>query len=185
MAFRNLVVCDVQEHDVGTNIKFNLRSFARYVNGFDRVLVFFNGEDYDWESADDMRDFYEGLGIDVGKCEFFDKGYGFFRDPLDGLDVDVGELAVTVKAMVDSGLRDSRDLTESMFESSPLRDYVEFDDLKNYPFWDEPEIASALERYDGFTLIGGARNECLKELRVLCESRGLDYDVDYKFVYGT
>jgi hypothetical protein len=62
-----LIVVDVQPHDVGDAIKWDMNEFAEFVNSYERVLVFFNGTDLGYEGQREMEEAYRRWGISLRK----------------------------------------------------------------------------------------------------------------------
>ncbi|MFA5999557.1 MAG: hypothetical protein WC783_01050 [Candidatus Paceibacterota bacterium] len=168
-----LIICDVQPHDVGSYINWNMKAFVKMVNSYESILVLFNGEDFGWENEFDMMSGYEDWGIEIGSCDFFDKGYAYFRGLMDnGYDID--EL---VKYMVKRDVRDSRDLDEDV-----LMELLDLDEVPGDNIF-IPDVKDVLERWNGSDLCGGGANECLAELRILMDAMGMQYNVLNRWVY--
>lgn len=177
-----LVVCDVQPHDVGTFITFKMGDFARFVNEFDKVLVLYNGDSCGWESEGQMQEFYFDIGIDLDKCEFFDKGYGFFRELMDS-NVDDEAIVTAIKALKATDEIDSRELSEEEFEKTGLSKYFDYEERNDYSFYYPYDLDGKLTKMGDFTLIGGAKEECLKELALMLNAMDAKYRVEGKFTY--
>ena len=96
----SLVVVDIQpEYESGTpfDIGDMLRTAA---DSYSRVLFLYNGPELGMIAESGLKNFYfEELDYDaetfdelLSKSEFFDKGYGFFRDVMDS------DLSILLKA---------------------------------------------------------------------------------------
>ena len=187
----SLVVVDVQpEYEGNTSFDIGdmLRSAAR---DYSSVLFLFNGEDtLGMVSESALKNFYfEKLDYDeevfeelLSKSEFFDKGYGFFRDVMDsGVCFDRAQIIKIVKYMLDNDLRDIRELSEEDIEAIGV-DELLFDDLEDYGFW-VPELSEVLPNWSGSSLAGGARNECMAEVEILGAAQGLSFSHVDDFIY--
>jgi len=186
-----LVVVDVQpEYESYTSFDIGdmLRTAAE---DYSEILFLFNGEDtLGMISEPALKDYYfEKLDYDeevfdelLSKSEFFDKGYGFFRDVMDS-DVcfDRNQVVKIVKYMIDKDIRDIRDLEEEDIETIGVSELL-FDDLEDYGFW-VPELSDELPKWSGSDLAGGARNECMAEVEILGAAQGLSFNHVDQFIY--
>lgn len=176
-SFSSLIVVDVQPHDVGRYIHFNMQEFSKHVNTFDKILVLFNGDDFGWESLSEMEKYYQELDIDLDKCDFFNKGYGFFRDWM-SVPVSDNIIIKTGKYMIDNNMIDSREIYNDELESLTGRD-----DLIEVPMYFNEELNIKLKEYNNSSLVGGAKNECLYEIMLLSQILNLNLKPVKKFIY--
>jgi len=186
-----LVVVDVQP-EYESNTTFDVGDMLRSAaEDYSSVLFLFNGEDtLGMVSESALKDYYfEKLDYDeeiyselLSKSEFFDKGYGFFRDAMDS-DVcfDRKQIVKIVKYMLDNDLQDIRDLSEEDVEAIGVNELL-FDDLEDYGFW-VPELSEVLPSWSGSNLVGGARNECMAEVEILGAAQGLTFNHVDDFIY--
>ena len=187
----SLVVVDIQpEYESATpfDIGDMLRSAAE---NYSRVLFLYNGEDtLGMVSESDLKNFYfEKLDYDeeafeelLSKSEFFDKGYGFFRDVMDSdICFPRQDIIKIVKYMIDNDVVDIRDLSEEDVDSIAVDDLL-FDDLEDYGF-NIPELEEVLPKWSGSDIAGGARNECLAEVEILASAQGLSFNQVDRFIY--
>ena len=186
-----LVVVDVQpEYESGTSFDIGdmLRTAAE---DYSSVLFLFNGEDtLGMVSESALKDYYfEKLDYDeevfddlLSKSEFFDKGYGFFRDVMDSsVCFDRTSIVKIVKHMIDNDIQDIRDLEEEDVDEIGVSELL-FDDLEDYGFY-LPELEEVLPRWSGSDLAGGARNECMAEVEILGAAQGLSFNHVDQFIY--
>ena len=186
-----LVVVDVQpEYESGTSFDIGdmLRTAAE---DYSEILFLFNGEDtLGMISESALRDYYfEKLDYDeevfdelLSKSEFFDKGYGFFRDVMDSsVCFDRTSIVKIVKYMIDKDIQDIRDLEEEDVDAIGV-DELLFDDLEDYGFW-VPDLSDELPSWSGSDLAGGARNECMAEVEILGAAQGLSFNHVDQFIY--
>ncbi len=185
-----LVVVDIQP-EYEDNATFDIGDMLRSATEYDSVLFLFNGEDtLGMISESALKDYYfEKLDYDeemfdelLSRSEFFDKGYGFFRDAMDS-DVcfDRNQIVKIVKYMLDNDLQDIRDLSEEDVEAIGVNELL-FDDLEDYGFW-IPELSEVLPSWNGSALAGGARNECMAEVEILGAAQGLNFHHIDDFIY--
>ena len=186
-----LVVVDIQpeyEDNATFDIGDMLRSAAEE---YDSVLFLFNGEDtLGMISESALKNYYfEQLDYDeevfhelMSKSEFFDKGYGFFRDVMDsGVCFDRNQIVKIVKYMLNNDLHDIRELSEEDIEAIGV-DELLFDDLEDYGFW-IPDLSEVLPSWSGSALAGGARDECMAEVEILGAAQGLSFNHVDNFIY--
>jgi len=187
----SLVVVDIQP-EYESNTPFDIGDILRSAaEDYSRVLFLFNGEDtLGMVSESALKNFYlEKLDYDeevfdelLSKSEFFDKGYGFFRDVMDS-DVcfDRNQVVKIVKYMIGKDIQDIRDLEEEDIEAIGVSELL-FDDLEDYGFW-VPDLSDELPKWSGSDLAGGARNECMAEVEILGVAQGLSFNHVDQFIY--
>ena len=187
----SLVVVDIQpEYESAT--PFDIGDMLRTASeNYSRVLFLYNGEDtLGMVSESALKDFYfEKLDYDeeafeelLSKSEFFDKGYGFFRDVMDSdICFPRQDIIKIVKYMIDNDIDDIRDLSEEDVNSIAVDDLL-FDDLEDYGF-NIPDLEEVLPRWSGSDIAGGARNECLAEVEILASAQGLSFNQVDQFIY--
>ncbi len=187
----SLVVVDIQP-EYESNTPFDIGDMLRTAaEDYSRVLFLFNGEDtLGMISESALKNFYlEKLDYDeevfdelLSKSEFFDKGYGFFRDVMDS-DVcfDRNQVVKIVKYMIGKDIQDIRDLEEEDIEAIGVSELL-FDDLEDYGFW-VPDLSDELPKWSGSDLAGGARNECMAEVEILGAAQGLSFNHVDQFIY--
>ena len=187
----SLVVVDIQP-EYESNTPFDIGDMLRTAaEDYSSVLFLFNGEDtLGMVSESALKNFYlEKLEYDeelfdelLSKSEFFDKGYGFFRDVMDS-DVcfDRNQVVKIVKYMIGKDIQDIRDLEEEDIEAIGVSELL-FDDLEDYGFW-VPELSDELPNWSGSDLAGGARNECMAEVEILGAAQGLSFNHVDQFIY--
>ncbi len=186
-----LVVVDVQP-EYESNTTFDVGDMLRSAaEDYTSILFLFNGEDtLGMISEDDLKNYYfEKLDYDdeafdelLSKSEFFDKGYGFFRDVMDS-DVcfDRNQIVKIVKYMLDNDFQDLRELSEEDVEAIGVNELL-FDDLEDYGF-NVPELSEVLPAWSGSDLVGGARYECMAEVEILGSAQGLTFNHVDDFIY--
>ncbi len=186
-----LVVVDIQP-EYESNTTFDIGDMLRSAaEDYSSVLFLFNGEDtLGMVSESALKNFYfEKLDYDeevfdelLSKSEFFDKGYGFFRDVMDSsVCFDRTSIVKIVKYMIDNDIRDIRELEEEDVDAIGVSELL-VDDLEDYGFW-VPELEEVLPQWNGSDLAGGARNECMAEVEILGAAQGLSFNHVDQFIY--
>ena len=114
----------------------------------------------------------------IDGTKFIEKGYGFFRN---WMDAGVTERIIikTIRAMVQNRVHDSRDLDVNKV----LTPYEQERGLKPWKVdWDNEGIympdfmpISLLKQMSPFLMCGGAREQCLREIEILCNAFNIRY----------
>ena len=156
-----LIIVDVQPA-YESNTPFDIGEMLEYLG--------------DYDQADEMV--YE---LDQ-KSEFFDKGYGFFRDLMDDDRCYPRQHIVKiVKYMLDNDVNMLYDLTEEQFAQIDVPDLL-FDELQDYGF-NIPELADELPNWDGADIVGGDEDECMAEVLILGTAQRLSFNKIPKYIY--
>lgn len=128
-------------------------------------------------------DFYED-GLD--KMEFFDKGYGYLRSWMDN-NIQANVIIKTIREMYRQKVSDSRELfSEAEDYEQAMEEFLGSD---YDPFMlDDPlsvgwTAMDQLKRYNNCYLIGGGREECLKEVALLMNAFNIKYTMIENLIY--
>jgi len=144
------------------------------------------------EVVDDDGDYYYNEPeqvMDWSRVEIVDKGYGYFRSWMDrGTDPRI--IIRVIREMYQQKVSDSRDLFNGELDLNydenmkklMGNEYREFD-------LDDPLIVNwtsvaQLKRFNGAYLVGGGRNECLREVELLMNAFNIRYKRIDSLVYG-
>lgn len=184
---RPCIVVDVQPaYTGGLRWIDELMKFLNNQRG--SILMFINAEDTGLtiDTREDVIEYWTDSGFtDWKRVEIVDKGYGFFRGWMDS-GVDDGIIIRVIREMYRQGVTDSREL----FGGEDSEDYVT--DMKNLgvpeevlvdPIIVEWTSISQLKKYDGGYIMGGGRNECLREVELLMNAFNIKYRRIERFVY--
>lgn len=128
-------------------------------------------------------DFYEH-GLD--KMEFIDKGYGYLRGWMD-IGVPDKYIIRTIREMYRQKVSDSREL----FGGDQSQDYVENMASLGIPervLQDPISVVwvsiAKLKQYSGGYIMGGSREECLREVELMMNAFNLPARRVERFIYG-
>lgn len=173
------------------------------------VLMFINAEETGtsrdtkndvlsyWEETvlgnTDPADFYDASGgespIDWNRFTIVDKGYGYLRSWMDH-DVSPHAIIKVIRLMYQSKVSDSRDL----FGGEESDNYeINMKELLGHDFipmvlYDQITVnwtsIAQLKRFSGAYLVGGGRNECLREVELLMNAFNIKYKRIDSLVYG-
>ncbi len=193
---RSVIVVDIQPL-YKDYISFSIEDFNEFLIKNDGILYFYNGPstvgvdteqdiidwlmeniEYNDEYGEVDEDLYHKL---TNQTKWIDKGYGFFRGWMDQ-GVDESELKKAIKYMASKKVYDSRDIEEEEWiEVIPELDGISFDDPIMFP----PEIRiDKLKKWNGSYLVGGGRNECLEEVKILMDAFNIRYKTVKNFIFG-
>ena len=179
---KGLLIVDVQPHDVGKFIRFDMRRFAGHVGSFVHVTALYNGEGLGWETEAEMSDYYSEIGIDVENVLFVEKEYAFFRDFMDSGASDSAMVGLA-KELGPGG--DVRNLDEDEYSRLAVSKEIPWEDAKDgsKAFYVPEDLAATVAGCDGYEVVGGAENECLKEILLLAKALDVKLAVNREFVY--
>jgi hypothetical protein len=175
-----VITCDVQP-GYSSFIRFDIYELMEYLNNSAKVLVFYVGQDFGFESEQDIRYWYYDHGLDESiNLTFIEKNYAFFRAWMDsGADDEL--IKRVVKFMHKKRINDSRDLKQIEIDKL-IGD--EWDDwMENDPLIVPDIDLNIVKKFNSAELVGGAEQECLAELRLYLDAFKINYKVKNKFVY--
>lgn len=150
------------------------------------TLVDFPDEEIpeEFEQEELLDEFYS-------KLHFLSKEYGFLRSLMDlGIDEDGEEIIKLARFMLSHNILDSRMILEDKevlekyqreFKNSSLNNI----NLDDYPISLPDDLIDTLREKlsDGVVLIGGGRNECLKEISLLLKILDIKHTIDEEMTY--
>lgn len=198
-----IIVVDVQPEycQVGT-ICQRIVDFVQSQTG--PVLMFVNAEDlgqtgdtirsiYDWWDMMSGADWHEDSGtylekIDWSRFQIVDKGYGYFRTWMDS-GINPAVIIKVIRLLYQNKINDSR----LLFGGEDSDDYaINMQALVGNQFqkWmlDDPIIVdwtsvAQLKRFNGAYIVGGGRDECLREVELLMNAFNIKYKRIDSLVY--
>lgn len=185
----NLVVVDIQP-EYRKGFTFKPLEFGNWINQnvskYNKVVFLYNGPELGFpEESEYIYWLVEECGIDedvIGDIVFFDKGYAFFRNPMDA-GSDKGHIISLVKWMMSNNINDSRDISEEQWNDinlPELRENLEGNDDALFI----PDVLKLLSGiYGPIDLMGGGRNECLAEVEICLMALVKNYKLIEQFTY--
>lgn len=176
---RNLIVVDVQPEYSGINdgdynpVFEDIMHFVEKHKG--KTLFLYNGEELTNDTEDSIRYFWEEEQPDISwdRFEFYDKGYGYLRSWMDS-GISNRVIIKTIRELYLKNLIMSNELDSEFFEQFNLSEY-DLDIINTDPIsigWIPIDI---LKRYNHSYLIGGGREECLKEVELILNAFNIKY----------
>ncbi len=152
------------------------------------VIFFFVGKELDLDSLEQVQYYLLEHGLDqkkLNEIQFISKSYGYFRN---WMDVHVSDEIVirAIQEMTKNNLKDSREFCEYQWRNicgQKIPHNVKL--TEENIFW--PDFNTKLilnEKIKSIELIGGGRDECLKEIELLLLAHDKEVYVDEKLCYG-
>lgn len=182
---RNVVVVDVQPSysgifDGNENPLFEeIISFVNQQNG--DTLMFVNAEDQGMttDTVMDIMIYWTDSGFqkDWDSVEIIDKGYGYLRSWMDQ-GVSDKSIQKAIRIMYQKKISDSRDIVEDKDDDLAAERWREILNDSSIP---DDMISvnwlsvSKLKAFSPFYLVGGARDECLKEVELMLNAFNIRY----------
>jgi len=188
-----IIVVDVQPaYDDGSGLIPSIIEFVSNSTG--KVLMFVNAEQDGLtdDTIEDIKMFWEetiGDEIDWDRFEIVDKGYGFFRSWMDN-GVEEKTIIKTIRELYRQKVSDSRKLfngEDSEYYEEKMKEFLgdEYEDWMLYePLMVEWTSVSQLKDFNSSYIVGGGRNECLREVELLMNAFNIKYKRVDEYVYG-
>lgn len=187
-----IIVVDVQPaYSRGNeNIFEDIIKFVSSRTG--NVLFFVNAdsEGFTEDSIDSIMEYWEevaegiGLEIDWDRFEIVDKGYGYLRSWMDN-GVSESIIIKVIRELYRQGVNDSRMLFDE--DEEKFEEYLD-DDFEDWML-DDPLTVEwlSIKQLKGFNnsyIVGGGRNECLREVELMMNAFNIKYKRVDSLVYG-
>lgn len=184
----NVIVVDVQPM-YESSIYFNMENFTDFLKNQHKILYYYNGPDtVGSDTKNDIirwlleyADFDDELSHKLEReTIWYDKGYAFFRSWMD-MGADEGFIKKAVRFMMSKKVTDSRDIDPEEWQE-------EFPDDWDYNFEGDmiylPDIPiNKLKKWSGSYIVGGGKNECLKEVQLLMSVFNIRAKEVKEFIY--
>jgi hypothetical protein len=192
------IICvDVQpEYDNPINQK--IINFVNKQTG--PVLFFVNAEEHGvsndsvqsiqqyWEertdgSYDDADEYTSNINWD--RFQIVDKGYGYLRSWMD-YGIEDSTIIATIREMYAQKVSDSRELRFPTFNKrTPTQSLIQgaIDEMGEDPLSVGWASIAQLKKFSGAHLVGGGRNECLREVELLMNAFNIRYKRIDSLVY--
>jgi hypothetical protein len=187
--YKSVVCVDIQEEYLrGIEREFDLRKWVNWINGVDEIVYFvWNGPEVGGPNEFEYREWLEGIGVElgvIGDAEFIEKEYGFFRICIDyGMEEDVLHI---LRYMIGKGLHTTQDMVEEDWDeleeggSIRSREYFERGEV----FYVPEELIRDLKLVEeSILLCGGGRSECLREVELVLDYLGKEWDRSDEWTY--
>ena len=170
--------------------RMDMYDFTQFLLKQNRILYYFNGpntvgEDtkrdiisWLYEESDYNDDLYKKLNS--SQTIWYDKGYAFFRGWLDN-GADWSFIKKAIRFMMQNKVNDSRDIEPDIWEEKFPNEWEDYmvDDMIYLP--DIP--LNVLKKFQGAYIVGGGKNECLKEVQILMSIFNIKATPVKEFIY--
>jgi hypothetical protein len=165
-----------------------------FLNKQGPILAFVNADDQMLtnDTITSVQQFWQDKGFNPDRwnsTEIVDKGYGYFRAWMDQA-VQPDVIIKVIRTMYQQKVTDSREL----FDGDESDNYQEQMTALLGNAWEEWMISdpllvewtsvSQLKKYNGAYIMGGGRDECLREVELLMNAFNIKYKRIEDFVYG-
>lgn len=140
------------------------------------------GEEWDPEEYDDSA-------IDWSRFQIKDKGFGFTRAWMDQ-GISDRTIIKTIRLMYQNRVNDSRDLFGGELSDDYALNFEQFigPEFEHWMLSDGITVnwtsVAQLKRFNGSYIVGGGRNECLREVELLMNAFNIKYRRIDSMVYG-
>lgn len=190
----NSIIVDIQP-EYQNGMHFKLYEFVDYllklINNNKKVLYYYNGKDtlgmsskeeiiywlLEHYNIENFEDEYDSIYTTLYRnIIWVDKGYGFLRDFMDsGISEDVIIKVIrymAINRIYSSGLIDEEELSK-----------ITNTDLRSNEINLPPFRIDLLKQFSGSYIMGGGKNECLREVQLIMNAFNIKYTTFSKFVY--
>ena len=184
---RPLVVVDVQPaYSYHINFGAELTRLIEKRTG--ETLMYVNAEDTGTseDTLEEIKIFWWRFGMEedtMAKLTWFDKGYGNLREAMDTGATD-GDIIAVIREMFRQNINDSRELFDDDYDKQLEafgEDNIEW--IQNGISIMELNGFDKLKSMSPFYLCGGGKDECLKEVMLMCSALNIRYKLIDKFIY--
>lgn len=185
---RTVISCDIQPRYSG-GVTFDLRTFVKYLDKFDKILYLFNNKDINVpdtvESVKDMLAKEGGASEDLlNRIHFREKVYYYFRDVLDDPRTNYNECIKLLKMLILRGCENAyelpvHDLKMCLSDSRLIQDIL----TKKLHFYYDPKLAADLWHYNYCEEVGGFENQCNIEITLYLDALGMQYQKNYDYIF--
>jgi hypothetical protein len=158
------------------------------------VLMFVNAEDQglSGDTVASVKEYWQDSGFDPDnwrRVTVVDKGYGYLRAWMDQ-GIDARAIIRTIREMYKQKVDDSRLLFDGEDSDTYQGDMqnllgVDYDDVVlSDPLITQWTSIAQLKRFSGAYIVGGGRDECLREVELLMNAFNIKYKRIDSLVYG-
>jgi len=153
---------------------------------FDSIREYWDNTVCGWENEEDRYeedeygDYVEaecGDPIEWNRFEIVDKGYGYFRGLMD-MGMEDKDIIKLIRAMYQAKVTDSRELFDEDYEEM-LKFFDGDEDAADLAATESMSVewtsVAQLKQFNGAYIVGGGRNECLREVELLMNAFNIKY----------
>lgn len=184
-----LISVDIQP-EYEKYMSFKPYSFIEWLENnaeqYSKIVFLFNGPELGFQSEDEYKFWLMENEISedlLERIEFFDKGYAFFRNAMDA-GLDEGEILKLINYMYKNKINDSREIEDEIWSKIGLDDLTIEHMNKNEDALFIPDVMNYLSSINGnISLVGGGKNECLREVEFCLKVLNKPYTLIKEWVY--
>jgi hypothetical protein len=186
------IVIDVQP-EYGEWID-NPHEIMQFLNKQGPILMFVNANEGHWAGAStdsiwDIKTYWKWHGFNRNWNDVIidNKGYGYLRGWMDNIPDSV--IIKAIREMYRQDVTQSDDLFDGNQEQFNAFFQTLIGDDEIWFMWEDSisiewTSVAQLKRFNGAYLMGGGRNECLKEVTLLMNAFNIKYKLIERFIYG-
>ena len=189
---QDCIVVDIQpEYVEYMGIRW-IPDLMEFLNKQNKILMFVNAEDQGATSdtVDDIKIFWHENGFDENKFKDViveDKGYGYLRSWMDFPHIKQSAIIKTIREMHRQRVNSSDELFGGWEHPDYVKNMTEQldvpEDLLDDTIYTEWTSIAQLKRFNGSLMMGGAKDECLREVQLLMNAFNIRYREVNKFIY--
>lgn len=185
---KNLICVDI--HPIYRHvITFDMYDFVEFLNSFKGdVLYLYTEPDrkediIDWlmefafDVLEDSEDFYHK----ISSCFFYKKEIGYFRDIMDAGVLDEDQIIDLINYMWKTKVCDVRKVDKEVLINIGIDKDLNIGN--DYSFWVDDELLDILKSYNNALIVGGAEDECIREITYMLEALGNNYKLKFNLIY--
>lgn len=184
-----LISVDIQP-EYENYMRFKPYSFMSWLETnsekYSKIVFLFNGPELGFQSENEYKmwllenEMSEDL---LEQIDFFDKGYAFFRNAMDA-GLDEGEILKLINYMYKNNINDSREIEDEVWSQIGLDASTIEHMNKNEDALFIPDVMNYLSKITGnISLVGGGKNECLREVEFCLKVLNKPYTLINEWVY--
>jgi GNAT superfamily N-acetyltransferase len=181
-----IIVVDVQPEYSGMNDGDENSVFTQIINFVNKqtgpVLMFVNAEDQglSGDTIQDIKMYWEDSGFAPQKwqrVQVVDKGYGYLRSWMDH-GIEPATIIATIRELYQQKKTDSRELQfPASSRRTPQQSLImgAMQEMEDDPISVNWTSVAQLKRFSGAYIVGGARDQCLREVELLMNAFNIKY----------
>ena len=189
-----VIVVDVQPEYSGMNDGDENSVFTEIINFVNQqtgpVLMFVNAEDQglSGDTIQSIKEYWDDSGFapeNWRRVQIADKGYGYLRSWMDS-GIEPATIIATIRELYQQKKTDSRELQfPASNRRTPQQSLImgAMQEMEDDPISVNWTSIAQLKRFSGAYIVGGARDQCLREVELLMNAFNIRYKRIDSLVY--
>ena len=189
-----VIVVDVQPEYSGMNDGDENSVFTEIINFVNQqtgpVLMFVNAEDQglSGDTVQSIKEYWDDSGFSPEnwrRVQIADKGYGYLRSWMDS-GIEPATIIATIRELYQQKKTDSRELQfPASNRRTPQQSLImgAMQEMEDDPISVNWTSIAQLKRFTGAYIVGGARDQCLREVELLMNAFNIRYKRIDSLVY--